>query len=202
MKKDAAIFLLFPLTVLLAVPFFASAEAMKTGNHTGEERFLEYSIEYLDPQGVTTVDSLGIWFKPFYYGWSFLPTIVPEKYFDNYPLYFSGDILNFRVRLKNTGKRVFENIKIIAIQERLNPSGLKGADIGDQNTSKWFVERLGPGEIITLNGSFAIPYSGESGLDQTHLQIMHWPNEDFTREVGPGRIIIDDFQAGIWCPTA
>ena len=158
--------------ILVFVLNSASAYIAKIGNHYGEVGDLQYSIEQLEPKGITTADSLGITFDPFDFGWSFLPTVLPSKYFGDYPLYFTGETMNFKVHIKNTGKRTFRNLKIIAIQEFLNPDGGKGENIGSGNMQDWFLSYLGPGEEVTLDGVFEIPLVGESGLDQTHLQIL------------------------------
>jgi len=179
---------------------FAVAEVIKTGNHYGEAGYLAYSIEYLEPKGITIVNDYGITFKPFDFDWSFLPEILPSKYFGDWPLYFTGDTLHFKVHLKNIGKRTFRNLKIIAIQEFLNPDGGKGENIGDNNSVDWFLAHLGPGEEIILEGIFEIPLVGESGLDQTHLLISHWKDGNNVSGDNRGRIITDDPQAGIWCP--
>lgn len=179
---------------------FVSADFDKTGNHYGEAGNLEYSIEYLEPKGVTTANNYGLTFKPFGFDLSFLPQILPAKYFGDYPLYFTGDTLNFKVHLKNTGKRTFRNLKVFAFQEFFNASGGKGNPIGGENQSDWFLAKLGSGEEVVLDGVFEIPLVGESGLDQTHLQILHWPGDDSDSDSN-GRVIVDDRQAGIWCPT-
>ena len=196
--------LIFCSAIFIIIIFqagFASAELVKAGKHTGEVENLQYSIEYLESKGVTTVDDYGITFKPFFFDWSFLPQILPSKYFGDWPLYFTGETMNFNVHLKNIGKRTFRNLKIIAIQEFLNPDGGKGENIGSNNSTDWFLLHLGPGEEIALDGVFEIPLVGESGLDQTHLQILHYPDDALANDKDTGRIIVDDFQAGIWCPV-
>ena len=194
------ILILYLAIFIVSQASFALAEGVKIGNHYGEVENLQYSVKYLEPKGVTTVDDYGITFKPFFFVWSFLPEILPAKYFGDWPLYFTGETMNFKVHLKNTGKRTFRNIKIIAIQEFLNHDGGKGENIGSNNVQDWFLSRLGSGEEIILDGIFEIPLVGESGLDQTHLQILHYPDSASINDKGAGRVIIDDFQAGIWCP--
>ena len=195
------ILILYLAIFIVSQASFALAEGVKIGNHYGEVENLQYSVKYLEPKGVTTVDDYGITFKPFFFVWSFLPEILPAKYFGDWPLYFAGETMNFKVYLKNTGKRTFRNLKIIAIQEFLNPEGGKGENIGDNNLTDWFLSYLGPGEEIIFDGTFEIPLVGESGLDQTHLLISHWKDGDNVSGDNGGRIIVDDFQAGIWCPV-
>jgi len=104
--------------------------------------------------------------------------------------------------LKNTGKRTYQNLLVIARQEFLNVDG----DAGDpfpvlDAISDWLVDELRPNEEITLSGTMLIPNSGTSGIDQTHIQIIHWGNQgEANNGTSGGRIIIDDPQAGIWCP--
>ena len=188
-------------TIIVIPLIFYSFVVFAGENHGGEIKNLDYSIEYLDPKGVTTANLSGITFKPFEFEWSFLPTVLPEKYFGDYGLYFAGETMNFRIHLKNTGKRTFRNLKVFAYQEFLNPEGGEGSPIGSDNFSEWFIDKLEAGEEIVLDGSFAIPIIGESGLDQTHLKILHWPGDESTPDDLAGRILIDDPQAGIWCPA-
>lgn len=192
------------LTFVMLVPVFASASfsQSQTGKHYGEAKNLEYSIEYLDPLGVTIANETGITFLPFSGGQSFDPTVLPEQYFDEYPLYFSGGTLHFIVHIKNTGKRTFRNLLVKTAKEFLNTEGGTGEPFPENNTQEWFVENLLPGEKLELLGTFEIPNIQTSGIDQTHLQILHLgANEAGQGEGAPGRIIVDDPQAGLWCPT-
>lgn len=72
-----------------------------------------------------------------------------------------------------------------------------GEGIGDDNKHVWFIDKLSPGEEIVFQGEFFIPRIGESGIDQTHLRISH---QDF-KGIEKGQIIIEDYQAGLWCPV-
>lgn len=186
------------LTAHLFAPTNALALEEKTGNHTGEEKFLEYRIEYLSPRGVTIVNAGGITYRPFGFLSSHEDTVLPEQYFGHYPLYFANTILPFRVHIKNTGRRMYRNLQVITLQEFLNIEGLAGEAFPEPNTNTWMVEELAPGQERVLEGLSSIP-NGPSGLDQTHLQIIH---VNGGKESSGGEIIIDDPQAGIWCPLA
>lgn len=187
--------------IFLAVfVFFAAgvsgADAI-TGNHFGEQKYISYRIEYLFPEGVTVVGENGIDFI------SECCTaheniFLPDRYFGEYPLYFAGQTLQFRVVLKNEGRRTYRNLKVETFQEFLNPDGGKGEAMGEGNRHEWFLKKLGAGEEITLEGEFTIPLVGQSGIDQTHLRISHFTPSDKEK----GEIILEDFQAGLWCPLA
>jgi len=128
------------------------------------------------------------------------PTILPTRYFGDYALYFSGRAVRFNVIIKNSGARTFKNLRVVASQEYFNVEGLAGEPIGMPG-SEWFIPNLGGGEEISLAGMFAIPRGAASGLDQTHLQIFHWAGDGGEiLHTGGGRLIVDDPQAGIWCP--
>lgn len=187
--------------LIVAIPLLVSAQ---TGNHFGEQKFITYSIEYLDPLGVTVVDETGITYIPFQYGESHNDTILPERYFGSYSLYFAGGTLNFKAIIKNNGPRTYQNLKIETFQEFLNIEGGPGEGMGNDNKSIWFIEKLGPEEEVLLWGEFIIPLIGESGIDQTHLRISHWGPKDrkekFPDQFMKGQILLEDFQAGLWCP--
>lgn len=188
--------------IIILMPFLAYGQV---GNHWGEQRPLDYHIEYLDPPGITRVDETGITFIPSGgYSSIYSDEILPEKYFGVYPLYFMGNVLSFKVAIKNNSQRTYRNLVIETYQEFLNIDGNQGVPIGDNNKNTWFIEKLGPGEEIVLSGEFAIPLIGGSGIDQTHLRISHWSTKDreerFDGQFEKGQIILEDFQAGIFCP--
>ena len=195
LKATLIIFLVFGIMH----PAFAGGLTPKTGNHFGEIPPLDYRIEYLDAKGITTVNETGI----DYGGFGHENTILPEEYFHEYPLYFTGDTLRFAVHIKNVSKRTYKNLRVVTAQEFLNDEGGAGEPFPDSYLHDWFVRSLRPGEEDVLEGSMLIPNILSSGIDQTHLQILHWDSggED-KKNVGSGRVIVDDPQAGIWCPKA
>jgi len=178
----------------LLAPFGVYAQ---TGQHLGEARFLEYSIDYLSPLGITTVHEGGITYAPF----GFVPrtesTFLSEEYFGEYALYFSEDTMPFCVNISNTGPRVFKNLKVETYQEFLDIAGNEGEPIGENNYHSWQILELGAYEEVRLCGDFDIPSVGSSGIDQTHLVISHQNSSGKKL----GQVILEDFQAGLWCPT-
>ena len=205
-KHCGKFFFVAILAATLFSPYVALANveklATQTGEHTGEARNFEYWIEYLDFKGITTADATGIYFKPFNWFWSYLPTILPEQYFNDYPLYFAGNTLKFRVHITNTSKRIYRNLQVLTAQELLNTAGEAGTPFPSPYIQEWFVEKIGAGEEIVLEGSMLIPNLQTSGIDQTHLQIIHLNSEGGTPNTeNGGRIILDDPQAGLWCPV-
>lgn len=186
---------IFVMVIIGDAAMVSVADAI-TGEHLGEQRYLSYRVEYLSPEGVTIVDGSGFTFIS-----ECCTTheniFLPERYWGGYPLYFAGQTLQFRVILKNKGRRTYRNLKVETFQEFLNSDGGQGKPMGENNHHTWLVERLGAGEEIILEGTFEIPFAGESGLDQTHLRISHLTTG--SRE--KGEIILEDFQAGLWCPN-
>lgn len=190
---------------LFAVAQSVSAEILMPlpapSGHKGEKPAIAYHVEYHDPLGVTTAGPTGILFAPFGYYPTFAPTILPERYFRTYPLYFAGGPFSFTLHLENVGKRTYRNLMVITAQEYLNTDGGAGVPFPGGAAHNWFVRKLGPGEHLALSGSLTLPTFGSSGIDQTHLQILHWEDDTAeSDEVGKGRILLDDPQAGLWCP--
>lgn len=194
---------------------------------------LEFTVTYLDPQGRTVADDQGIHYHhevlsqqsgitPVWV--THESKILPEKYFGSYPLYYSGQTMRYQIRLSNTGNRSLKRITVVAIQEYLNASGEVGVRIGPDAVRDWFVPRLKKGESVTLEGSILIPVLGESGLDQTHIQVFKSRKNTDDNDNGPAegqdeserqesihhnhghdenkadRLIFEEIQAGIWCP--
>jgi hypothetical protein len=197
----------FVLSVSLAfilTPMIASATVypvVPRGEHRGEIPPIEYRIKYQGAFGVTTVNASGVTYAPYGYWPTFEPTILPERYFGSYPLYFSNGPFAFTVHLKNTGKRTYRNLLVITAQELLNTNGGVGVLFPGNAAHNWFVGELRPGEEAALSGSMHIPSFGSSGIDQTHLQILHWDETAGDLEhVGAGRVLLDAPQAGLWCP--
>lgn len=185
------------LSILLPVSAAADISfERQIGAHTGEARFLEYRIEYLEPKGITTVDAAGITYAPFAFSPMQESTSLPPRYYGDYSLYFSQTVMRYRVYVKNTGPRMFLNLRVLARQEFLDVPGGWGEAFPEPTTESWFVAELSPQEEVVLEGSTAIP-SGPSGLDQTHVQIVH----EVQGDNHGGEIIVDDPQAGIWCPV-
>ncbi len=188
--------------LLVAMPVFVYGQ---TRTHWGERKPLSYHIEYLDSSGITLVNENGIDFLMWgYHRIDFVNKILPEKYFGEYPLYFAGNLLYFKVIIKNDSQRTYRNLKIEAFQEFLNIDGGQGEPMGNNNQNIWFVEKLGPNQEIVLLGEFNISLINESGIDQTHLRISHWSindrEEKFDGQFEKGQVILEDFQAGLFCP--
>ncbi|MDX1607768.1 MAG: hypothetical protein R3251_00960 [Candidatus Spechtbacterales bacterium] len=174
----------------------------KRGEHKGEEPPIEYWVEYLDPKGVTTAHDSGLTFYPDNGLAHSIAQDIPEKYFGNYTLYFSGDTMHFRIHIKNTGKRTYRNLLVLAQQELFNPDGGEGDAFGEPSLNQWDISQLDPGQEVILEGSVKITNVSSSGLDQTHLQILHWSSQNGQSIInGGGQILVDDSQAGIWCPV-
>lgn len=184
----------FLILLLLLCPFFGFAQ---TGKHNGEVKNLSYEIKYLNSLGTTIVNQYGIYFYPY---WPYLPShmneILPEVYFGQYPLYFAGWELPFCVSVKNNSQRIYRNILVETFQEFLNIEGGRGEQMGSQNAHSWIVDKLGPNSEIEKCATFQIPNDGSSGIDQTHLRVSHY----MPLRMEMGQIILEDFQAGLWCP--
>lgn len=172
------------------------------GKHVGDGEPITWTIEYLDSWGRTFVDGTG---GHFYHdrccggfqtadpSW-----VYPQSIWGQYPMYYIGTVMKYRLTVCNTGKRSYKNLRIVAIQEYLTNDRSWGEWIGPDAAKDWYLESLGPNQCATFIGSLAIPWSAEGGLDQTHLQVQHWNKGQ--GQPGPGSVIIDDTKAAIWCP--
>lgn len=190
---------------LFGFHMLASAETIMplpySGGHNGEQPSIAYRVDYVSPFGITSANAAGITYAPFGFPPTFEPTVLPERYFGSYALYFAGGPFSFVLHLKNTGKRTYRNLLVIAAQEFLNIGGGAGVPFPGDAAHNWFVPKLGPGEEVALYGALTLPTLGSSGIDQTHLQILHWENDEtVSPDVGTGRVLLDDPQAGLWCP--
>lgn len=210
-KKAKRIFCfsaLLVLLVLLASLAFVQADLLgpvqfPTGQHKGDGVAIEYQIRYLEPWGHTVADAGGLR----YYHDRLAPGFVsydaaqklPSLYWGEYPLYYAGMTMRYQIILRNAGPRSYRNLRIVAIQEYLSPSGGWSERIGPDWGRDWFLEELRSGETVVWTGEIAIPLTGtRSGLDQTHIQVQHWNRGQ--GKPGPGSVLIDDAQAAIWCP--
>jgi hypothetical protein len=194
MMKKIFLVLFATLTVMFA-PMIASATVypiVPAASHKGEVPPIEYRIEYQSALGVTTVGGSGITYAPFGFVPTFEPTILPERYFGSYPLYFSNGPFTFTVHIKNIGKRTYRNLLVVTAQELLNTNGSAGVLFPGDAAHNWFVGELRSGEEVALSGTMHIPAFGSSGIDQTHLQILHWNgNAADIAHIGAGRVPFD-----------
>jgi hypothetical protein len=195
---------------------------VKTGNHYGEKQFIEYEIVYKDYPGTLIINGTGSHY--YFPRWNIRFTLTSnydDEYYGEYPVYFIGQTMHYEVHIKNTGNRVFKNLRVVAMQEyRETKSGYdytgyfeitQGDSMPGENTQEWVVAEISAGEEIVLEGSYTAPRGTHPGLDQTHLQIWHYKHcdpgdpegEDDAVGIGAsGRLIIDDQMAGVFCPPA
>ena len=204
------------LVVIALVVFLlissSNAAASKTGpggEHKGEVKNLEYEIVYTNSPGTLVINSTGSHYDFPSRSWTLsLSTDYTSDYYATYPAYSVYDTINFEVHIRNTGKRSFNNLKVTAIQEYhkdyrgYDYPAYPGIDPGDplpgSSTQEWVVERVKGCEEIVLKGSYYIPAGVAPGLQQIHLQIVHWYREE--DDWSDGRIIIDDPVASLYCP--
>lgn len=180
--KTAVVSLLIAtLIIMLSVEVAAASHG---GKHVGEKPKIEYEIEFLDYKDV---DEGG------------------------YPIYFIGQPMHFRITITNTGERTFNNLFIRAIQEyHENMSGNdtgyfevhKGEMLPGDAVSEWYFEGVRGGETITLDVYYTSPLETHPGLNQVHLEFYHWkpPESSDHGFDAPGRLFIDDPEAGVYCP--
>ena len=154
----------------------------KWGEHTGELKYLDISIEYLDYYGNTG---------------------------EGYPIYYIGLPMRYKITIRNTGDRNFGHLEIIAIQEYYEDhlpayrpwyapfevNVHKGDAMPGDSIQVWDDVYLGPYEEIVLEDTFIAPMATVAGLDQTHLIIKHYNNGQLNAAV-----MYDNPEQGVYCP--
>ena len=224
------------LLSLLLLTGLSSVASAHNRTHRHEEREIEpgirmeFDVTYLNAWGRTVADEQGLHF--FHDAQSELwgiapplmtsdPTVLPSQYWGSYPLYYGGQTMYYTIKITNTGHRKFKNLTVVAVQEYLSPTGQVNTRIGADAVRDWFIPKLDGRESKTLFGSIDIPNVGESGLDQTHIQVFRSArrndderqdgNERFEAcrhhhgQESPAlryRLIYENIQAGIWCPPS
>ncbi|GEM_PF-6916326 len=174
------------VSLVLAILLVSVGFAEDHDGNKEKQKDLSYSISYL--------------------GYRF----TSEDYFAQYnyskvPSYYVFDTMHFSVTITNNGKKTLKNLKVQTLQYHYPDVLLPG-----NSTAEWAIEKLKPGQSITLEGSFyigseSIPYAG---LDNTRLIITKGEKHDDEDEAdddhsdGKTKIIVDDQFAGIWCPLA
>lgn len=176
------------------------------GKHIGDGEPLSWKIEYLDAWGRTYVDATGGHFfhdrccggfETYDPSW-----IYPTQYYGEYPMYYFGTTMRYRITLTNNAKRSYMNLRVVAIQEYLTNNNTWGEWLTPDAAKDWYVPELRGGQSITFEGTLYLGVGSDThgGLDQTHLQVQHWnPGGGIP---GAGSVIIDDAQANIFCPPA
>ena len=201
----------------------------KAGNHPGikdlghrtyknlrvvakQEKFLEYEIVYKDYEGILTINETGSHY--YFPGWGYtVNSSYDEEFYGEYSVYLIGQTMHYEVHIRNTGHRTYKNLRVVAMQEYhetmtdvdyTGPFSItQGDPLPGDSTQEWVVGELRAGEEIVLDGSYLSPRGIHPGLDQTHLQIWHYKSCNATSDEGinaPGRLIIDDSTAGVYCP--
>jgi len=172
------------------------------GKHIGDGEPLSWKIEYFDQWGRTVVDNNGGHFYHDKCCGGYLTDdpswLYPQQYWGTFPMYYIGTTMRYRITLTNNSRRTYKNLRVVAIQEYLNPTGDWGERLGPDAARDWYVRTLGPGQSVVLEGTCNILGDAHGGLDQTHLQVQHWNGGK--GKPGPGSVIIDDAKAAIWCP--
>jgi hypothetical protein len=176
------------------------------GKHIGDGEPLSWKIEYLDAWGRTFVDAAGGHFfhdrccggfQTYDPSW-----IYPQQYYGQYPMYYFGTTMRYRITLTNNSNRTYNNLRVVAIQEYLTNDNTWGEWLTPDAAKDWYLPHLGGGESVTFEGTLYLGVGSDThgGLDQTHLQVQHWnPGGGIP---GAGSVIIDDAQANIFCPPA
>ena len=184
-------------TAFLLLPLMLTgSRLLAEGLHTGERDKLDVRVEFLDQRGFTTTDISGITYHV--YGWEFHEAKIypPSTYGKEYPLYFMGETMRFKVLLTNTAEKGSKSFKIRvnAVNYVMETTGFGGQVLAP--AQDWIVPALGPGETQILQGEIRIPNDPTlpSGLDLTKVRIYHLNNGENT-----GAAFIME-ETATWCP--
>ncbi len=99
---------------------------------------------------------------------------VPDTLRGVLPVYFRGDQVFYEVELQNTGSTTLLDLRVLSRQESFEASGRAGEPISF--TPAFLpVDRLGPGESVTLGRSFRLALEPRSTdpirFEQTHVNV-------------------------------
>lgn len=159
----------------------------KWGEHKGELKYLDISIEYFDYHGTDTNG-------------------YPIYYIDPYSIY---PPMRYKITIKNTSDRNFGHLEVIAIQEYYEdmlPSYRpwyspvyvnihKGDPLPGDAIQVWEDIYLGPYSEVVLEDTYRAPIQTSAGLDQTHVLIKHYNNG-----VLSAAVMYDNPELGVYCP--
>ncbi|MEK7766971.1 MAG: hypothetical protein AAB368_12110, partial [bacterium] len=151
---------------LLLVPLLAAGLARGSdllgpiqhlqGKHIGDAEPLSWTIEYLDSWGRTVVDAAGGHFFHDRCCGGFRTDdpswIYPSLYYGTFPMYYIGTTMRYRLTITNNGPRAYKNLRVVAIQEYLNPDGGAGERLGPGAARDWFLSGLDAGKSVVLEG--------------------------------------------------
>lgn len=212
MRWAVGLFVAFSL--LLAVPALADGAdddglRVSGGKHIGDKEPLEYEIVYTRAFGTLTIDETGCTYYFPQWNWYWRPPCsYGEEYYGTYMVYFINSWMNYEVHLRNTGQRTYKHLEVTATQEYHEDICVwtgacvqKGDAMPGDPTRTWTLDSLGPGEEVVLRGAYYAPSETLPGLDQTHLVVKHGKGAENGKGMGaPGRVLIDDPEAGVYCP--
>ena len=156
------------------------------GEHEGELNFLEIEIEYINPYFYTE---------------------------DGYPGYYIGLPMCFRIKITNTGERIYEDIDIKATIEYYEThtsdrywypeedgntliSVEKGEALPGETCHTWWERDFLPGQTLVLEEyCYVVPWETVDGLDQIHAELRHQNN-------GPWHAakFYDEPEQSVFCP--
>ncbi len=174
------------LIAVLIASLFTSAAFAAEGNHFGEQECLNYSISYLNPA---------------------LFVNYPQYGHYNVPGYYIGMPMNYLITISNKCERSLYNLRAVGVQTEFNGTMLpdqawsEGAPHWNGDSQTFFIPRLKGGQSVSFYAKY-FSLNGRPGLDKTRLLVLHWAakNPETSGGASAGRIIIDDENAGIWCP--
>ena len=182
------------LCLFLLLPGMASAQLQPALR--GDKHFITYVIDYgvTLQRGLTTADNTGVHYVPNGYPSVNDGNVLPEGFWNLYPLYFSGDRLDYCLSVTNNGKTPIGQSKAEVFQEYLNPdiNGAAGLPIGTANRQAWNLGKLGAGKTVQVCGSF-VPVGTAPAIAQSHLRIS---SGDLSES--PGKLLVEDFFTSIW----
>lgn len=167
----------------------------KQGEHKGEQKMLDVTIEFSKSFGKTITNKDGI----FYHvggGVSYEKKIYPEQYWGEFALYFFGVPAGITVRVTNKGPRAKARIRIKTESYVLRTDGSSGSSLMEP---KVIDVEVPLGETKVIDASFTVEYSpgAESGLDRFLVKVLHMNEGGGKGNEEPALIMVKE---GVFCP--
>lgn len=157
-----------------AAPTTVITDQYKAGEHNGELKQLDVSVDFTGSFGHTVTNAQGTTYN--FWGASlFEPKVYLSKYWGDFPLYFFGLPVHADVKVTNLGPRQSFKVRVTTQAYALNLDGTNGVSLAPDVVKEVTVNK---GETQTLDMSFTPQFvaGADSGLDRFVILVQH-PNE-------------------------
>jgi len=154
-----------------ATPSTDITDQYQAGQHNGELKQLDVSVDFTGNYGLTTTDAQGITYN--FWGQSlFENKVYPQQYWGTFPLYFFGLPVLADVTVTNLGPRNSFRLRVTGQAYALNLDGTNGVKLAPDVVKEFNVNN---GETQRLDMSFTPQFvpGADSGLDRYVILVQH-----------------------------